>query len=93
MTAQSELAAAHAERGEFDLAMAVQEENLQLAEELGHSITLLVARLGAAETLVRRAAFHDAIPQLEAATRGAPGRRLARAGRSRERPRWATRAR
>jgi tetratricopeptide (TPR) repeat protein len=68
VTAQTNLMIAYAERGEFDLAMAVQEENLQLTKELGHSMTLLVTRLQAAETLVFRAAFHDAIPRLEAAT-------------------------
>jgi class 3 adenylate cyclase/tetratricopeptide (TPR) repeat protein len=68
VTAHNELAAAHGELGQFDLAVAVQEKSLRLAEELGHSITMLVTRLQPGETLVRRGLFHDAIPRLEAAT-------------------------
>ena len=43
--AQNELAAAHEEMGQFDLAMAAHEEAVRLAEGLGHTTTLLVARL------------------------------------------------
>ncbi len=68
VTARTELAVAHAELGEFDRAMAVHDESVRLAEELGHSITVLVARLPPCETLVRRGAFHEAMPRLEAAT-------------------------
>ena len=67
VTAHSELAKAHGELGQFDLAMAVHEEALRLAEGLGHSITLLVARQQPCATLVRRGLFYDAIPRLEAA--------------------------
>ena len=68
VTANNELTRVHAELGEFDLAMAVQNENVRLAEGLGHSITLLVARQHFWEILVHRGMFDDAIPHLEAAT-------------------------
>ena len=63
--ARNELAASHAELGQFDVAAGLHEEAVRLAEELGHSTTLLMARLESCESLVRRAAFHDAIPRLE----------------------------
>jgi tetratricopeptide (TPR) repeat protein len=67
VAANNELATAHAELGLFDQAMALHEESVRLAEGLDHSITLLVARLHHCDTLVRRGAFHDAIPRLEVA--------------------------
>ena len=66
--AQNELAVAHAELGQFDPAMAAHEEAVRLAEGLGHTTTLLVARLQPAETLVLRGRFREAIPRLEAGT-------------------------
>jgi tetratricopeptide (TPR) repeat protein len=66
VNARSELAVAHAELGQFDRALAVHEEALRLADGLGHTTTLLTARLESYQTLVRRAAFYDAIPRLEA---------------------------
>ena len=68
VVAHTERATAHAELGQFDLAMAVHEEAVRLAEGLGHATTRLVARLAPCGTLVRRGLFHDAIPRLEAAT-------------------------
>jgi class 3 adenylate cyclase/tetratricopeptide (TPR) repeat protein len=68
VTAQTELAIAHAELGQFDLAMAAHEETVRLAEGLGHTTTLLVARMQPAETLVRRGRFREAILGLEAGT-------------------------
>ena len=68
VTAHNELVVAHGELGQFELAMAVQEKSLRLAEMLGHSITMLVTRLQPGETLVRRGLYHDAIPRVQAAT-------------------------
>jgi class 3 adenylate cyclase/tetratricopeptide (TPR) repeat protein len=65
--ARNELATTHAHLGQFDVAVAIHEEAVRLAEGLGHSTTLLTARLESYETLVRRSAFHDAIPRVEAA--------------------------
>jgi class 3 adenylate cyclase/tetratricopeptide (TPR) repeat protein len=66
VNARSELAGAQAELGEFDRAATIHEEALRLADRIGHTATLLVTRLDACHILVRRAAFHDAIPRLEA---------------------------
>jgi class 3 adenylate cyclase/tetratricopeptide (TPR) repeat protein len=63
--ARSELAWSYAELGQFDRAAKIQEEALSLAERIGHTTTLLVTRLDACQTLVRRAAFREAIPRLE----------------------------
>jgi class 3 adenylate cyclase/tetratricopeptide (TPR) repeat protein len=63
--ARNELAASYGQLGKFDSAMAITEEALGIAEALGHSTTLLTARLGSCENLVRRGDFHDAIPRLE----------------------------
>jgi tetratricopeptide (TPR) repeat protein len=52
--------------GQFDRAAKIQEEALSLAERIGHTTTLLVTRLDACQALVRRAAFREAIPRLEA---------------------------
>ena len=68
VTTLTELAVANAELGQFDRAMAIHEEAVRRAEELGHSITLLVARMHLVETFVRRGLFQEAIPRLEAAT-------------------------
>jgi class 3 adenylate cyclase/tetratricopeptide (TPR) repeat protein len=67
VVAHNGLAAAHDELGQFDVASAIHEKALRLAEAIGHSTTLLNARLASCGTLVRRAAFHDAIPRLEVA--------------------------
>jgi tetratricopeptide (TPR) repeat protein len=64
--ALSELASAHAQLGDFDVAVTIHEEAVRFAESLRHSTTLLTARLESLQTLVGRTAFHEAIPGLEA---------------------------
>ena len=66
VNARNELAGLHAELGQFDRAATIYDEAVRRAERIGHTATLLVTRLDIGQALVRRGAFHDAIPGLEA---------------------------
>jgi tetratricopeptide (TPR) repeat protein len=65
VTTRCHLARSLAELGEFSQAIAVAEEGLQIAEDLGHLGSILVAQSLASEVLIRRSEFGDAILRLE----------------------------
>jgi tetratricopeptide (TPR) repeat protein len=65
VTTRSWLADSLAELGEFRQAIAVAEEGLRIAEDLGQPGSILLAQRAASDVLIRRGEFRDAIPRLE----------------------------
>jgi tetratricopeptide (TPR) repeat protein len=63
--ARNELVASYADLGAFDPVRATSADALRIADALGHSASLIMARLEVAESLVRPGNFAQAIPRLE----------------------------
>src|SRR4030095_13704038 len=67
ITTRSALIGSLADLGEFDRAMTIAHENLEVAKTLGQPVSLLVAQLSAIGVLLRRGEFRSAITPLEPA--------------------------